>query len=162
MISQRSLSVVGEGTFLEWLKSIFTMRDDDIEDRYGEDALQYLRFQRYIIGREQSFSNGRNNFFEQKVLLALSCDFLLKNFVENIGKFRDVLFCLLELTKMMLVVCIFQRFSSNAQIRKNKSRFQRSNPVKSDPAEFCGEDGCFAISQIPKMHTVPRNGFLLS
>ena len=46
----RSLSIIGEGTFYEWFKSIFTMRDEDIEDSYGEDALQYLRFQRYVIG----------------------------------------------------------------------------------------------------------------
>lgn len=26
------------------------MKDEDIEDIYGEDALQYLRFQRYVIG----------------------------------------------------------------------------------------------------------------
>ena len=26
------------------------MHDDEIEIDYGEDALQYLRFQRYIIG----------------------------------------------------------------------------------------------------------------
>ena len=35
---------------MEWIKSIFTMQDEDVEDLYGEDALQYLRFQRYIIG----------------------------------------------------------------------------------------------------------------
>jgi len=50
MISTRSYSMIGEGTFLEWLKSIFTMDDDEIEIDYGEDALQYLTFQRYIIG----------------------------------------------------------------------------------------------------------------
>ena len=49
MISTRSYSLIGEGTFLEWLKSIFTMPDEDIEILCGEDALQYLRFQRYII-----------------------------------------------------------------------------------------------------------------
>ena len=49
-VSRRSLSIVGEGTFCEWLKTIFTMKDEDIEDVYGEDALQYLRFQRYVIG----------------------------------------------------------------------------------------------------------------
>jgi hypothetical protein len=50
MVSTRSLSIVGEGTFWEWFKSIFTLPDEDIEDIYGEDALQYLRFQRYVIG----------------------------------------------------------------------------------------------------------------
>ena len=36
-------------TFWTWLKSIFTMSDEDIQDRCGIDALQYLRFQRHII-----------------------------------------------------------------------------------------------------------------
>ena len=44
------MSIIGEGTFYEWFKSIFTLKDEDIEDQYGEDALQYLRFQRYVIG----------------------------------------------------------------------------------------------------------------
>lgn len=32
------------------MKSIFTKTDEDIEYDSGEDALQYLRFQRYVIG----------------------------------------------------------------------------------------------------------------
>ena len=32
-----------------WLKSIFFMSDQKILDRLGNDALQYLRFQRHII-----------------------------------------------------------------------------------------------------------------
>ena len=65
IVSQRSLSLVGEGTFWEWFKSIFTLKDEDIEDMYGEDALQYLRFQRYIIGmRNLSFA-----FFSAQIVL---------------------------------------------------------------------------------------------
>ena len=64
---------------------------------------------------------------------------ILKNFVEIYGKGRDVLFCLVEFSKVpfvTFVICIFKKFSSNAQIRKNRSRFQRSNPVTSAPTVF--------------------------
>ena len=50
MSSNHSLSYIREGSFMDWLKSIFTLGDEEILDSYGEDALQYLRFQRYVIG----------------------------------------------------------------------------------------------------------------
>jgi len=40
----RTLSITEEMSFLQWLGSIFSMSDDDIYDRCGNDALQYLRF----------------------------------------------------------------------------------------------------------------------
>lgn len=46
---QRQRSVGDSRTFGEWLKSIFTLPDEDIEERCGSDALQYIRFIRYII-----------------------------------------------------------------------------------------------------------------
>jgi hypothetical protein len=39
----RTLSITEEMSFGQWLASIFTMSDDDIYDRCGNDALQYLR-----------------------------------------------------------------------------------------------------------------------
>ena len=50
----RQISVVSDvsernKSFGAWFKSIFTMPDDEILDRCGSDALQYLRFQRHII-----------------------------------------------------------------------------------------------------------------
>jgi len=50
----RQISVVSENSeknksFGAWFKSIFTMPDEEILDRCGSDALQYLRFQRHII-----------------------------------------------------------------------------------------------------------------
>ena len=40
----RTLSITEEMSFCQWLGSIFSMSDDDIYDRCGNDALQYLRF----------------------------------------------------------------------------------------------------------------------
>ena len=50
MSTGSKLTDLGDGTFLGWLKLIFSLGDEDIEEFFGEDALQYLRFQRYIIG----------------------------------------------------------------------------------------------------------------
>ena len=36
-------------TFWQWLKTTFTAPDDYIFDKCGDDALQYLRFQRHVI-----------------------------------------------------------------------------------------------------------------
>ena len=50
----RQISVISDvseknKSFGAWLKSIITMPDEEILDRCGGDALQYLRFQRHII-----------------------------------------------------------------------------------------------------------------
>ena len=47
----RQGSSIGDspGSVWIWLKSIFTMSDKDIHTYCGDDALQYIRFQRHII-----------------------------------------------------------------------------------------------------------------
>ena len=50
----RQISMISDNSehnksFGAWLKSIFTMSDEDILGRCGYDALQYLRFQRHVI-----------------------------------------------------------------------------------------------------------------
>ncbi len=39
----RQHTLTNAPTFWDWFKSIFTMTDADIEERCGNDALQYLR-----------------------------------------------------------------------------------------------------------------------
>jgi len=46
---ERSLSSGPSPTFWQWLKSIFTASDDYIYQNCGDDALQYLRFERHVI-----------------------------------------------------------------------------------------------------------------
>ena len=43
---QQSIQTTG---LVSWVKVWFTMSDSDISEHCGDDALQYLRFQRYII-----------------------------------------------------------------------------------------------------------------
>ena len=43
---QQSIQTTG---LVHWIKIWFTMSDPDIAEHCGDDALQYLRFQRYII-----------------------------------------------------------------------------------------------------------------
>ena len=45
---QRQQTIQTTG-FVDWAKTWFTMPDPDIAAYCGDDALQYLRFQRYII-----------------------------------------------------------------------------------------------------------------
>lgn len=46
---RRQSSITETMTFGQWLASIFTSSDDDIEAKCGVDARQYVRFIRYII-----------------------------------------------------------------------------------------------------------------
>eukprot|EP00095_Tigriopus_kingsejongensis_P008456 snap_masked-scaffold18_size714446-processed-gene-1.9 protein:Tk08456 transcript:snap_masked-scaffold18_size714446-processed-gene-1.9-mRNA-1 annotation:"hypothetical protein L798_12217" len=46
---RRQSSITETMTFGQWLASIFTSSDDDIEAKCGTDARQYVRFIRYII-----------------------------------------------------------------------------------------------------------------
>ncbi|XP_023342328.1 CSC1-like protein 2 [Eurytemora carolleeae] len=46
----RSFSLEEEDGFWSWFVKIFTMSDRKLESLVGDDAVQYLRFQRYIIG----------------------------------------------------------------------------------------------------------------
>ena len=43
---QQSIQTTG---LVNWIKIWFTMSDPDISEHCGDDALQYLRFQRHII-----------------------------------------------------------------------------------------------------------------
>ena len=45
----RQITLPEETTFGKWLKSTFTLTDKDLEERCGYDALQYVRFERYVI-----------------------------------------------------------------------------------------------------------------
>ena len=45
---QRQQTIETNG-FVDWVKTWFTMPDPDIAAYCGDDALQYLRFQRYIV-----------------------------------------------------------------------------------------------------------------
>ena len=47
--TETSMIVEGKESFSVSLKTIFCASDEEIFERCGDDALQYLRFQRYII-----------------------------------------------------------------------------------------------------------------
>ena len=48
-------------TWVEWLWSVLTASDDQIRSQCGDDALQYLTFQRHII----AISSIGNHFMQQ-------------------------------------------------------------------------------------------------
>ena len=39
-----------ENGFFSWVKSVFTLSDDKFMRKCGADAVQYLKFQRHMIG----------------------------------------------------------------------------------------------------------------
>ena len=55
VVSQDSMASIDytgdvENGFFSWVKSVFTLSDDKFMRKCGADAVQYLKFQRHMIG----------------------------------------------------------------------------------------------------------------
>lgn len=46
---QRQFTLAEARSYKHWLHAIFCLNDEDVQNKCGSDALQYLRFQRHII-----------------------------------------------------------------------------------------------------------------